>query len=173
MFHLIETFSAEFWGYEPNSLGKILLRFTGTEKANLAAMNKTILEVNENVSVRESVTNAFGDAGYEAVLAAGGLEAVERFDSNEIDVLLLDIGLPYRRDWETYPHPARRYSEDPIMVITGRPGHFKSAWAAGAPSLMDKPHAAHQPVQRIQLLLAKSKQPDLYHSNGMHYHAAA
>jgi DNA-binding response OmpR family regulator len=128
-------------------------------------MNKTILEVNENVSVRESVTKAFGDAGYEAVLAAGGLEAVAQFDSNEIDVLLLDIGLPHQSDGENYPHPARKYFEDPIVVITGLEGHFDSPWAD---SFMDKPHAAHQPVHRIQLLLAKSKQPDPYHSDRTH-----
>ena len=119
--------------------------------------------MNENVSVRESVTNAFGDAGYEAVLAAGGLEAVAQFDSNEIDVLLLDIGLPHQSDGENYPHPARKYSEDPIIVITGQAGQFK----------MEKPRAPHRPVQRIQLLLAKSKQPGPYRSNGMHYHTAA
>jgi len=136
-------------------------------------MKKTILEVNENVSVRESVTKVFGDAGYEAVLAAGGLEAVAQFDSNEIDVLLLDIGLPHQSDRENYPHPARKHSEDPIIVITSRAGHFKSAWATGAAALMEKPLAAQRPVQRIQLLLAKSKQPDPYRSNGMHYHAAA
>ena len=136
-------------------------------------MKKTILEVNENVSVRESVTKVFGDAGYEAVLAAGGLEAVERFDSNEIDVLLLDIGLPHQSDWDSYPHPARKFSEDPIIVITGQEGHFNSAWSADAAALMEKPRAAHRPVQRIQLLLAKSKQPDLYQSDRTHYHAAA
>ncbi len=134
---------------------------------------KTILEVNENVSARESVTKVFGDAGYEAVLAAGGLEAVAQFDSNEIDVLLLDIGLPHRSDGENYPHPARKLFEDPIVVITRQEGHFKSAWSAGAASLMDKPHGVHRPLHRIQLVLAKSKQPDPYRSNGMHFHAAA
>jgi|HubBroStandDraft_5_1064220.scaffolds.fasta_scaffold71495_2 DNA-binding NtrC family response regulator len=126
-------------------------------------MNKTILEVNENVSVRESVTNAFGDAGYEAVLAAGGLEAVAQFDSNEIDVLLLDIGLPNQSDWESYPHPARKHFEDPVIVITGQAGHFK----------MEKPRATHRPVHRIQLVLSKSKQPNPFRSNRLRYHAAA
>jgi len=136
-------------------------------------MEQTILEVNENVSVRESVTKAFGDAGYEAVLAAGGLDAVKRFDSNEIDVLLLDLGLPTSSDSETYPHPARKHSEDPIIVITDWEGHYKSAWEAGAAALLDEPRAAHRPLQRIQLLLAKSKEGSPHYSNAPHYDNAA
>jgi CheY-like chemotaxis protein len=140
-------------------------------------MNKTILEVDDGVSVRESVTKVFGHAGYEAVLAAGGLEAVARFDSNEIDLVLLDIGLPNiglpnQSAWKSAQHPAREYSEDPIIVITGQAGQFQQGLAAGAAAWMEKPLEAHRPLHRIQLLLAKSKEPAPCRSHGIPCHIA-
>ncbi len=49
-------------------------------------MMKTQLEVAGGFSVRESVKKAFGEADYEAVLAAGGLEDVARLPANVNDL---------------------------------------------------------------------------------------
>ena len=141
-------------------------------------MNKTILVVDDDTSVRESVTKVFGHAGYEAVLAAGGLEAVAQFDSNEIDLVLLDIGLPNlglpnQSGWKTSQHPAREYAEDPIFFITGQAGQFQQSLAASTRGLMQKPLEAHRPLHRIQLLLTKSKEPAPFRSNAMPYPIAA
>jgi CheY-like chemotaxis protein len=156
-----------------DSPGKRSLPSAGTEKANLPSMNKTILEVDDDIAVRESVRKAFGNAGYEAVLAAGGLEDVARLLANEIDVVLLDIGVANASGWKTWQHLARNGSETPIIVIIGQAGQIKSALADGSVGLMEKPLEPPPLPERIQLLLARSKEPDLCRPNAISYHVAA
>ena len=135
-------------------------------------MKKRILVVDDDASVRESVNKVLADSGYDTVLAAGGLEAIVRFDSRPVDLVLLDPGLPNQNGWETCRHLASEHSEVPIIVITGQPGQFKSALAAGATALMEKPLDAHRLLHMIQALLAKPKQSDPCCSTGTFYYAA-
>jgi two-component system, OmpR family, response regulator len=121
---------------------------------------KSILVVEDDVSVRESVRKVLNDAGYEVALAAGGLEALARFASQPIDLVLLDIGLPNRNGWETCRHVAREYSKVPIIVITGQAGQFKSALAFGASALMEKPLDAQRLLGMLQELLEKPGNSD-------------
>jgi len=119
-------------------------------------MKKTILLVDDDASVRDSVNKVLRRAGYDVVLAAGGFEAIARFDAHSIDLVLLDIGLPNQNGWETCKHLARQPSNVPIILITGLQGQFKSALAAGAVALMEKPLDVHRVLQMTQDLLAKS-----------------
>ncbi len=118
-------------------------------------MNKTILLVDDDASVRESVEKVLRGAGYEVVLAAGGLEAIAKFQAQSIDVVLLDIGLPNLNGWEACRHLARERPNVPIVVITGQAGQFKSALAAGAMALMEKPLDAHRLLDVVQEILVK------------------
>ncbi|HEV7926671.1 MAG TPA: hypothetical protein VGR14_15030 [Verrucomicrobiae bacterium] len=65
-------------------------------------MNKTKVEVDKNVSVPESVRKAFGEGSHRVVPGPARLDAVARFVANEIDLALLDIGLPTKSGWETW-----------------------------------------------------------------------
>jgi len=123
-------------------------------------MKKTILLVDDDASVRESVEKVLLGAGYEVVLAAGGLEAIARVQVQPIDLVLLDIGLPNQNGWEACRHLSREHSQVPIIVITGQTGQFKSTVAAGAVALMEKPLDAHRLLDVIQGLLVKAKPSD-------------
>jgi two-component system nitrogen regulation response regulator NtrX len=135
-------------------------------------MKKTILVVDDDASVRESVENVLGDAGYQTVLAAGGLEAIVKFDANAIDLVLLDIGLPNQNGWQTCGHLSREHGNIPIIVMTGQPGQFKSALASGAAALMEKPLNAQELLQTIQSLLDRSKEADPSRIAGTFYYIA-
>jgi len=117
-------------------------------------MKKTILLVDDDVSVREAVDKVLRGAGYEVVLAAGGLEAIARVQAQSVDLVLLDIGLPNQNGWEACQHLSREHAKIPIVVITGQTGQFKSALAAGAVALMEKPLDADRLLQVIQELLS-------------------
>jgi CheY-like chemotaxis protein len=119
----------------------------------MRCMKKTILLVDDDASVRQSVNKVLRGAGYDVVLAAGGLEAVARFQAQAIDLVLLDIGLPNQNGWEACRHLSREHANVPIIVITGQTGQFKSALAAGAVALMEKPLDAHRLLHVIQELL--------------------
>lgn len=135
-------------------------------------MKKTILVVDDDASVRDSVNNVLRDAGYESELAAGGMEAIVKFDSRPIDLVLLDIGLPNKNGWQTCRHLAREHAGVPIIVMTGQTEQFKSALASGAAALMEKPLDAHELLRTIQTLLDKAKEPDPNRTTGTFYYIA-
>jgi CheY-like chemotaxis protein len=129
-------------------------------------MNKTLLLVDDDASVRESVEKVLRGAGYEVVLAAGGLEAIAKFQAQSIDLILLDIGLPNLNGWEACRHLARERPNVPIILITGQAGQFKSALAAGAVALMEKPLDAHRLLEVVQEILVRQKPSDQVPSGG-------
>jgi DNA-binding response OmpR family regulator len=136
-------------------------------------MMKTQLEVEGGISVRESVKKAFGEAGYEAVLAAGGLEDVARLLANEIDVVLLDIGLPNQGAGKTWPHLASQQAEAPMHMLRGQPRQITSTLLTGAFGLTERPLNSQQPPPRIQLLLARSGESHARAAREMAYYAGA
>jgi CheY-like chemotaxis protein len=129
-------------------------------------MKKTILLVDDDAAIRESAKKVLNDAGYEVVLAAGGFEAIAQFEAHPIDLVLLDIGLPNQNAWETCRHLAREHIDVPIVVITGQAGQFKSALAAGALALMEKPLDPHRLMPMFEELLAKPKEYHPCRTNG-------
>jgi DNA-binding response OmpR family regulator len=147
--------------------------FAGTEKANSCVMMKTLLEVGDDFSVRESVKNAFGQAGYEAVLAAGGLDEVGRLLAREIDVVLLDINVPSQSSWKTWQRLACGPFQAPGNFATG-PGRRKnSTTAICAEWILENPNHGQPLPQRIQLLLARSNDLGAGHSQGISYPTTA
>jgi DNA-binding response OmpR family regulator len=120
-------------------------------------MKKTVLVVDDDASVRKSLSKVLKEAGYEVVLARDGQEAVQRFDPHQTDLLVLDIGLPIKNGWETFE---RITSEDPVLpiiVITGQTEQYDTAVMAGAGALMEKPLDAPQLLETIEELLAEPK----------------
>jgi CheY-like chemotaxis protein len=145
---------------------KVSLFFAGTANANMRCMNKTILLVDDDVSVRESVEKVLRGAGYEVALAAGGLEAIAKFQAQAFDLVLLDIGLPNLNGWEACRHLARQRPKVPIVVITGQSGQFKSALAVGAVALMEKPLEALRLLDSVQEILGKPDATDPLSAGG-------
>ena len=124
-------------------------------------MKKTVMVVDDDLSVRNSLSKVLREAGYDVVLAKDGQEAVERFDPAHTDLLLLDIGLPIKNGWETFE---RITSEDPVLpiiVITGQAGQLDTAVAAGVGALMEKPLDAPQLLETMEELLAEPKEARL------------
>jgi CheY-like chemotaxis protein len=150
-------------------LGRVSLSFAGTANANIHWM-KTILLADDDASVRESITKVLKSAGYEVVLAAGGLEAIARFEGQSIDLVLLDLGLPNLNGWEVCRHFTHERPRVPVVAITGQSGQYPSALAAGASALMEKPLDAHRVLHIIQELLDKPTASDSLRPSGIFYH---
>src|SRR5213594_2731548 len=66
------------------------------------AMNTRVLVVDDDVSVRESLGRALKLENYEAVLAANGDEALQKFCEGYIDVVLLDLNMPVKNGWDAF-----------------------------------------------------------------------
>jgi len=124
-------------------------------------MKKNVLIVDDDLSVRESLGKVLKDVGYSVIEAAGGAEAVERFKSGQVDLLLLDIGLPIRNGWDTFASITSQAPAFPIIIITGKDNQYDTAVAAGVGALMEKPLDVAQLLKTIQELLAESREARL------------
>lgn len=121
-----------------------------------------VLVVDDDLAVRESMSRVLQDAGYEVVLAADGPEAVEQFDSQKIDLLLLDLGLPMMNGWDTFEYITKENPFLPVIVITGQSEQYELAVAAGVGALMEKPLDALQLLHTIRELLSEPKEVRLH-----------
>jgi DNA-binding NtrC family response regulator len=124
-------------------------------------MKKTVLVVDDDASVRKSLSKVLKEAGYEVMLAKDGQEAVQRFDSHRTDLLILDIGLPIKNGWETFEQITNKDPVLPIIVITGQSEQYNTAIHAGAGALMEKPLDAPQLLETMADLLAEPKEARL------------
>lgn len=124
-------------------------------------MKKKVLVVDDDSSVRESLSKVLRDEDYEVVVAADGQQAVERFEEEKIDLLLLDLGLPIKSGWEAFERITRENPFVPIIIITGQANQYPVAAAAGVGALMEKPLEASCLLQTMRELFAESPQARL------------
>ena len=116
-------------------------------------MAKTILLVDDEKSIRDSLNKLLHTEGYEVVLAGNGQEAIQMLVREPIDILILDIGLPVKDGWATLRWLNQVNPLFPVILITGRWRQAELAEAAGVAVLMEKPLNITLLLQHIRELL--------------------
>lgn len=136
-------------------------------------MKKNVLIADDDLSVRESLGKVLKEVGYNVVEAADGAEAIEEFKVGQVDLLLLDIGLPVRDGWDVLESITSQAPAFPIIIITGSNNQYDTAVAAGVGTLMEKPLDVVELLKTIQELLTESKEARLRrfdsHSHDIRY----
>ena len=132
--------------------------------SNTEAMKKTILVVDDDPQIRESLRKVLRAEGYEVVLAENGQEAIEKIKLEKIDLLLLDLGLPVKDGWDTVIWLAQVNPLLPVIIITGRWNQRELAEKMGANALMDKPLDVPRLLQTIRELTNESMERRAQHA---------
>jgi two-component system KDP operon response regulator KdpE len=96
--------------------------------------------------------------GWQTVLARDGSEALRAFDSDEPDLVLLDIGLPGLDGWSLIAE-IRARSQVPVLMVTalGAEADKIRGLGAGADDYMNKPVSFPELVARIRAALRRSR----------------
>ena len=117
-------------------------------------MSNKILVVDDDDALREMVGLVLNAAGYHTVFAADGLSAVEVFESEEPDLVLLDIMLPGQSGIEVCKQ-IRSLSGTPIVMLTakGETEDVVHGLEAGADDYVVKPHNGAELLARIKARL--------------------
>ena len=118
-------------------------------------MTKRILLVDDDRSIRESLSKILRAENYEVVLAENGQEAIEKHGTERIDLLILDLNMPVKNGWATLERLVGIDPLLPVVIITGRSNQRALAETAGADALMEKPLDVPLLLQTIRELLTE------------------
>ncbi|SRR5260221_5643486 len=116
-------------------------------------MTKRILLVDDERSIRESLSKILGAENYDVALAENGQEAIEKHGAQRIDLLILDLNMPVINGWATLDWLAAVNPLLPVIIITGRSYQRALAETAGADTLMEKPLDVPLLLQTIRELM--------------------
>ncbi len=121
------------------------------------ANRKTVLIVDDQVSLREMLSEMLGNADYATLAAENGAEAVAMTAEHRPDLVIMDLMMPVKNGLEA----AREIrllpgmNELPILFLTAR-GNEKDeemARAAGGTDFIRKPFSPRQVLATIQAIL--------------------
>jgi two-component system KDP operon response regulator KdpE len=90
--------------------------------------------------------------GFDVISATSGLRALDLAGSESPDIILLDIGLPDMNGFEVMKR-LRRFSEVPVIAVSGSPGSHYDADDMGADDFIIKPFQTDEILERINRLL--------------------
>jgi len=117
------------------------------------SVNKKILLVDDERSIRDALSKVLRAEGYAIVLAENGQAAIEKHATEPVDLLLLDIGLPVKDGWTALAWLSAVDRLLPVILITGRWKQAERAAATRADVLMEKPLDVPLLLQIIHELL--------------------
>lgn len=128
-------------------------------------MSETLLIADNNNLAREVHEAAFVQAGYRVLSATNGLEALERAQRENPDLVILDIALPMMDGIEV----CSRLRQDPrtasqLLVIHSRRDALEdklAAFRAGADDYLVKPMDPRELVARVGAMLARARRGQL------------
>ena len=131
-------------------------------------MSKTVLVVDDSVSMRQMVTFTLKGAGFEVVEAGDGKEALEKLASGPFNLVITDFHMPRVSGLALLVAMAKdnMLETTPVIVITGELDKEirKDSLACGASAVLTKPY---QPTELLSTVAKTMNRWDLKtRSNG-------
>ena len=120
-------------------------------------MVKTILTVDDSVSMRKMISFTLKSAGYEVIEAADGQEGLEKAKANHVDLVLTDHNMPimdglsFIRSLRALP----QFATVPILMLTTESSDAMKAQgkAAGATGWIVKPFDPQRLLEIIKKVM--------------------
>ena len=99
-----------------------------------------ILIADDETKIRETIKDYFSAKGFEVFLSANGKEAVELSNSNDFDLIILDVMMPVM-DGLSACKEIRKTSSVPVLFLSalGEEHDFLNGYSSGADDYIVKP----------------------------------
>jgi DNA-binding response OmpR family regulator len=122
-------------------------------------MARTILVVDDETTLRETLVEALEMEGYRAIPAADGREALDLFRAHHPDLVLLDIMLPELSGVEVC-RILRAESTVPIIMLTAKDSEVDKVVGLelGADDYVTKPFSLRELTARIRAIFRRAEQ---------------
>ncbi len=116
-----------------------------------------IMVVDDDSNICELLRLYLEKEGFETVIAGDGAQAVEMFDSEKPDLMLLDVMMPRLDGWQVC-REIRKISTCPIIMITAKGELFDRVLGLelGADDYVVKPFETKEVIARIKAVLRRS-----------------
>jgi DNA-binding response OmpR family regulator len=138
---------------------------------------KSILLVDDDPAVRDSLNDVLMAEGYVVIPAENGQQALDLASQSAVDLVLLDLNMPVKNGWDTFEQLTTEHPFVPIVIVTARPNQLFTALSAGAGALLEKPMDIPTLLRTMEQLLAEPAEQRLARLVGkkteFHYEPAA
>ena len=111
-------------------------------------IGKRVLVVDDDASIRELLTTALGEGGYEVVPATNGEDALAVRERWRPDVIVLDLMMPVM-DGSTFAKRLRERDDIPIVVLSAANDLERHAKSVGAADVIGKPFDLDQLIPTV------------------------
>ncbi|MDD5240691.1 MAG: response regulator [Sulfuricella sp.] len=120
-------------------------------------MAKSILIVDDSVTLRQVVSIALKGAGYDVIEACDGKDALGKLNGQKIHLIVSDVNMP-NMDGITFVQEAKKlpaYKFTPVIMLTTEAGEDKKSagQAAGAKAWVVKPFKPEQMLTAVSKLI--------------------
>jgi len=114
-------------------------------------MPRSVLIIDDEASIRQSLSGALKDEGYKVKTSSSGQEGIDALRSERADIVLLDIWMPDMDGLETLKHIKAEWADLTVIMMSGH-GTIETAVRAtklGAFDFIEKPLS----LERLLVLL--------------------
>jgi two-component system response regulator VicR len=119
-----------------------------------AEQTHTILVAEDEPDIRRLLEIMLTRAGFRAVIAANGREALDLFEAERPSLVILDVAMPELGGWDVLIH-IRQTSDARVLMLSARGLETDQVRGLnlGADDYMTKPFSNNQLVARVRSLL--------------------
>ncbi len=120
--------------------------------------NRTILTVEDDVSIRRGIVDALEYAGYEVLQAGNGDDGLNMAVQRSYDLLLLDLVLPGKSGLEILESVRSTRPTQPVIILTarGEESDRVQGLRMGADDYVVKPFSVKELLARVEAVLRRS-----------------
>ncbi|HOB09760.1 MAG TPA: response regulator transcription factor [Limnochordia bacterium] len=120
-------------------------------------MKQRILVVDDEINIQELIRVNLEQAGFEVEIADNGIAALERFEANKPDLIILDLMLPGKDGYDVCK-AIRKTSNVPIIMLTAKETELERVLGLelGADDYITKPFSPLELIARIKAVLRRS-----------------
>jgi two-component system response regulator RegX3 len=128
-----------------------------------------VLIVEDEESFADPLAFLLRKEGFTAAVAATGQDALEEFDRNGADIVLLDLMLPGMSGTDVCK-ALRQRSGVPVIMVTARDSEIDKVVGLelGADDYVTKPYSARELIARVRAVLRRGGESTADTDNGQH-----
>ena len=128
----------------------------------------SILIVEDEADIASFIARGLGAAGHRAETVTAGKPAIERVAAGDIDLVVLDVGLPDIDGFEVVRRLRESGSRVPVIILTARSSvtDTVAGLESGADDYMAKPFSVDELAARVRLRLRPADSEPLVLTHG-------